>query len=312
MEFKGQGILDLADRRTESNPGSWARIVHGDCLERLQDLEPCSIHLVVTDPPYFLDGLDQGWRKGRPTAKKATGSVGGLPVGMKFDPRQGKELQAFMEQVGALMLEVLKPGAFAVVFSQPRLSHRMAVALEDSGFEIRDLYAWRFTRRAQFKAFSVDHFVDRKNLSDHVKEEMKRTLDGRKTAQLRPQFETMILAQKPKEGTLVDNWMSYRTGLIDPKVSLDGKAPATVMTVEKPQRARYNGHLTVKPLQLVDHLIRLFSLPGQVVLDPFLGSGTTAVAALRAGRSCVGIEINKDYVSVANKRLNEVQHDDKT
>ncbi len=57
----------------------------------------------------------------------------------------------------------MKPGAFAVFFSQPRLSHRMAIGLEDAGFEIRDLCAWHFTHRAQFKAFTMDHFVHRMN-----------------------------------------------------------------------------------------------------------------------------------------------------
>ncbi len=300
-------MLELENQRIIGTVDPPLTILQGDCLTHLEDIEPCSIHLVVTDPPYFLDGLDNKWSKGRSTSKRATGAVGGLPVGMKFDPRQGRRLQDFMERVGSLLLQVLKPGGFAVVFSQPRLSHRMAVGLEDAGFEIRDLYAWRFTRRAQFKAFSVDHFVDRKNLSAAVKQNIKSTLDGRKTAQLRPQFEAMILAQKPKEGTLVDNWMAHRTGLIDPRISLDGKVPSTVMTVEKPQRARFNGHLTVKPVRLIDHLIRLFTLPGQIVLDPFLGSGTTAVAALRAGRACLGIEINENYVAIARKRIQEIQ-----
>lgn len=280
-----------------------SQIIHGDCREKLPELEDESIHLVVTDPPYFLDGLDADWKKGKKGTKRATGVVGSLPVGMKFDPKQGIALQAFMTEVSGLMIRVLKPGAFAVVFSQPRLVHRMAIGLEDAGFEIRDLYAWHFTRRAQFKAFSMNHFVNRMDKTDAEKEALKTKLGGRKTPQLRPQFEAMILAQKPRIGTFVENWRVHETGLIDASASLDGAAPSTVMTVEKPQRSHFNGHLTVKPVALVEHLIRLFSVPGQIVLDPFLGSGTTAVAAMRQGRACIGIEINGESVCIANRRV---------
>ena len=142
-------------------PQVYIDLVEGDCFEVMPEMDSDSVHLVVTDPPYHLDGLDGTWRKGMDDAPRATGSVGGLPVGMKFDSRQGKALQTFMERAGELMLDVLVPGGFAVVCSQPRLAHRMAVGLEDAGFEIRDLFAWHFTKRAQFKAFSMDHFIDR-------------------------------------------------------------------------------------------------------------------------------------------------------
>ena len=281
-----------------------SQIIHGDCLEKLLELEEESIHLVVTDPPYFLDGLDADWKKGKKGAKRATGVVGGLPVGMKFDPKQGIALQAFMTEVSRLMLRVLKPGAFAVVFSQPRLVHRMAIGLEDAGFEIRDLYAWHFTQRAQFKAFSMTHFVNRMDdKTDAEKEALKAKLQGRKTPQLRPQFEAMILAQKPRIGTFVENWRVHETGLIDASATLDGFSPSTVMSVEKPQRHHFNKHMTVKPVALVEHLIRLFSVADQIVLDPFLGSGTTAVAAKRVGRACIGIEINGESVRIANRRV---------
>ena len=299
---EGQPAEGSLSRSPDSPPADLRR---GDCLDLLPGLDAASVHLVVTDPPYFLDGLDAGWRNGRGGAKRATGTVGGLPVGMRFDPRQGAALQGFIARAGVAMFRVMKPGAFAVVFSQPRLAHRMAVGLEDAGFEIRDLYAWRFTRRAQSKAFTMDHFVDRMERPAADRKAIKRRLGGRKTPQLRPQFEAMILAQKPREGTFVDNWLAHETGLIDMSATLDGAAPATVMTVEKPSRERFNAHLTVKPLALIEHLIRMFSAPRQTVLDPFLGSGTTALAAARTGRACIGIEIDADYIAIAERRLRE-------
>jgi DNA modification methylase len=296
-------VVPKENRRTVIN------IVQGDCRNKIQEIEPSSMHAIITDPPYFIDGLDNNWKKGTLNKKRSTGSVGGLPVGMNFDPKQGIKLQEFMQDVGGKMIKVLMPGGFCVVFSQPRLMHRMAIALENAGFEIRDLLTWRFTKRAQFKAFSMNHFVDRMQISGTDKRKMKRTFWGWKTPQLRPQFESVILAQKPREGTFIENWLKYKTGLINSLEGLDGKVPSTVMTVEKPLKEHYNCHLTVKPLKLIKHLIKLFTLEGQTILDPFLGSGTTAVAAKQLFRSCTGIEINKDYISIAEQRLKECNND---
>ena len=277
----------------------------------LKKLETDSVHLVLTDPPYFIDGLDAKWQKGKPSATKATGSVGGLPVGMKFDPAQGLALQKFMHKVSAELSRILVPGGFFLSFSQPRLVHRMASGMEDAGFEIRDLYAWHFTHRAQMKAFSQSHFVDKMAVSAAEKKDIKRKLQGRKTPQLRPQFESIILAQKPKEGTFIENWLKYETGLVDTTRMLDGTSPSTVMKVEKPAREeRDHGHMTPKPFQLLCHLIELFSMPEQVVLDPFLGSGSTAVAARKTGRSCIGIEIEQEYLTVTKRRLKAITSKD--
>ena len=286
-----------------SPPEDCTDIREGDCLDILPALELESVHLVITDPPYFLDGLDNKWRNGN--KRKKGGAINGLPVGMKFDPKQGAELQGFMEKVGEATMPILCPGAFAVFFSQPRLVHRMAVALENAGFEIRDLLAWHFTKRSQFKAFTQDHFVEKKCMSEKEKKRITKKLGGRRTPQLRPQFETMILAQKPKIGTFVDNWVEYETGLINPDVSLTGKSPSTLMTVEKPNKEKYNDHLTVKPVLLIKHLVELLSIKGQTVLDPFLGTGTTAIATQKTGRRCIGIEINPAYIEIAEKRIGE-------
>ncbi len=63
------------------------------------------------------------------------------------------------------------------------------------------------------------------------------------------------------------------------------------------------GHQTQKPLALMETLVRLFSNPGELIVDPFAGSGTTGVAAIRLGRRFLGWEMNADYVAMAQKRL---------
>jgi site-specific DNA-methyltransferase (adenine-specific) len=63
------------------------------------------------------------------------------------------------------------------------------------------------------------------------------------------------------------------------------------------------GHQTQKPLALMELLVRLFSEKGELILDPFAGSGTTGVAAIRQGRRFLGWELNGEYVAIARKRL---------
>ena len=63
------------------------------------------------------------------------------------------------------------------------------------------------------------------------------------------------------------------------------------------------GHQTQKPLALMELLVRLFSAHGELVLDPFAGSGTTGVAAMRLGRRFLGWEMDPAYVAIASRRL---------
>jgi DNA modification methylase len=70
---------------------------------------------------------------------------------------------------------------------------------------------------------------------------------------------------------------------------------------------RPHQHPTVKPVALVEHFLRLHTKPGEVVLDPFAGSGTTGVACKKMGREFIGFELDQHWVDVANKRIEETE-----
>jgi site-specific DNA-methyltransferase (adenine-specific) len=283
-------------------------IHHGDALNLLATIPDNSVHLVLTDPPYFIDGFGDDWNNNTLQRKASrAGVVGSMPVGMKFDPQQGRNFQAFMEPVFNELYRILKPGGFAIAFSQARLYGRLAVAAEDAGFELRDMLGWVY--EGQAKAFSQDHFVRRMRLTDDERNDILQRLGGRKTPQLKPCIEPMVLAQKPRAGTFIENWLTHEVGLVDTSQSLDGRFPGNLMPCPKPSKAEKgpgNEHLTVKPVRLLEHLIRLFTTEGQVVLDPFLGSGSTALAAVAANRQCIGIEIERTYVRIAEERLEQL------
>ena len=278
----------------------------GDCREGMAHLPDSCVDLVLTDPPYFIEGMGADWsHEGlqKQRDKNKTGCVGNLPGGMKFDADQGRRLQRFMQPVATAWMRLIKPGGFVLCFSQNRLSHRMACAIEDAGFEVRDLFAWRY--EGQCKAFKQDHFVKKSGLSEREKARRIKQLQGRKTPQLKPQMEAVIMAQAPRNGTYVENWLEHGVGLVDMSSNLlePGRCPGTVMPAQKP-KVRY-GHMTVKPVDLLRHMIRLFTKPGALVLDPFAGSGSTGVAACVEGRQFVGFEMDSAMAAIANQRLRE-------
>lgn len=282
------------------------RIFRGDCREVLPTLKSNSVDLILTDPPYFIDGMGDDWDRTKLESKVTkAGIIGGRPIGMKFDVSQGYAFQEFLTPIFQESYRILKPGGFLISFSQARLFHRLAVAAEDVGFEIRDMLAWH--HNGQAKAFTQDHFVKKnKDLSEKEKARIIKSLGGRKTPQLKPQLEPMILAQKPKDGTFIDNWMKYKVGLIDTTQSLDDGFPGNLMAVAKPRKAEKgeeNIHLTVKPTALLSHLIKIFTPEGATVLDPFLGSGSTAVSAVETSRKFIGIERDNGYYKISKSRI---------
>ena len=122
--------------------------------------------------------------------------------------------------------------------------------------------------------------------------------------------------------TFIKNELQFKTGLLDfsQKVGIEkNRVPANIITTEefnesydknflvskptKKEKGDNNTHITVKPVYLIEHLVKLFSKKDSLVVDPFLGSGTTALACKNTNRRCIGTEINPEYYKVAIKRV---------
>ena len=136
------------------------KITLGDALKILLELEDNSVDIVLTDPPYFLDKLDNNWNYQKVNNRKNTWIVKSLPAGMKFDKQQGMAFYDWYSKVADRTFRVLKPGGF-FSFSSPRLYHRMASAVDDAGFNIRDCLMWLYTQN-QAKAMGLNHFIKKK------------------------------------------------------------------------------------------------------------------------------------------------------
>ena len=163
------------------------RILQGDCREVLATLPATSVDSIVTDPPYELGFMGKGWDKS----------------GVANDVRTWNEC-----------LRVLKPGGYLLAFSGTRTYHRMACAIEDAGFEIRDQIGWAYG-----SGFPKSH---------------NGPWGG--TA-LKPAWEPVCMARKPLIGTVEENWRQHGTGAL----SIDGCRVPTSDTYSYPNGAGGNG-----------------------------------------------------------------------
>jgi len=385
------------------------KILHGDCLEVIKTFEDDSIDAIVTDPPYGLSFMGNKWDCDVPSV-----------------------------EIWTECLRVLKPGGYLLAFAGTRTQHRMAVRIEDAGFEIRDMIAWVYGSGFP-KSLNIGKAVDKLQGNERevivsnrhttftggtgnsfttgmngVDLETGKTLTSKGTSEwegwgtaLKPALEPITVAKKPlSEKTVAENCLKWGTGGInidecrvdfvsevdkkdacserpnfknhknntelfsdfsknrgptcgshlgrfpanfihdgsDEVVSLfpntnSGKAGVRTsdgfnasvyckgIGIKKCQpngefgdsgsEARYfycakagnsernenNNHPTVKPIALMEYLVKLVSREGAVVLDPFAGSGSTGVACHRLGRDYILIERESDYIEIIEARL---------
>lgn len=305
------------------------KIICADVLELFPKIESNSIDVVLTDPPYFLDKLDNNWDHRKVSNQSNQYVIKSLPAGMKFEREQGKRFYSWYLEISEEVFRVLKPGGFFFSFSSPRLYHRMACAIDDAGFEIRDAFIWLYTQN-QAKAMGLDHLINKMEIDQRAKNKIKEKLDGWKTPQIKSCFEPIAMAQKPVDQTYLNNMLKHGIGLFNTEVKIGNNMyPSNVFTVEsinelidrtfllpkptKKEKGEYNTHKTVKPLAICEYLIKLSAFSKDaVVLDPFVGSGTTAVAAKKLGKNYIGIDSNHEYVRIAEKRLKEIDETQKT
>lgn len=306
------------------------KILNNDCIIELEKLKDESIDCVITDPPYFIDKLDNNWSTESLANEKTNSHISHLPKGMKFDKSQVKSLYDFYLKLSNLLFRKMKPGAYFLSFSSPRLYHAIAMACEIAGFEIRDMLNWTYTQSMP-KGMSMTHVLKKMDIPDDDKQELIEEYKNFKTPQMRSCFEPICVAMKPiGKLTFIRNELEFKTGLLDfsQKVGIEeNRVPSNVITTElidnvydknflipkptKKEKGDFNCHITVKPIALIEHLIKVFSKKDALVVDPFLGSGTTAIACQNLQRKCIGIELNKVYYDICIRRLRNLSNNKK-
>lgn len=305
----------------------------GSMLDVLPTLAEASIDACVTDGPYFLPEMEKRFgslASARPTGDrlfsegaKANFHGKGAIVGDICN-----RVETWRE-----VYRVLKPGAYLLAFNCTKAFHRMACAAEDAGFEVRDVMSWVYAtgfphgkplaKLIDRKLFGA--WCDHDELARGPVSHMAAYFEGHDIT-LKPATELILIARKPIEGTIGDNLIKYGTGALDVRgcrvhhatgssypanllhdasrdvlglfpADVNGKPISRFFFHPKADDLDRAGseHPTVKPVTLVQYLVRLVAGPGQTVLDPFAGSGTTGIAAFREGRRAQLIEIDPEF-----------------
>lgn len=285
------------------------KIITADCLDHLANLEINSIDLFLSDIPYGIN-LDE-WdvlhantnsallgkspaQEGKSGFKKRGKPINGWS---SADRNSGKEYQEWCYSWSKLLFPLMKEGGSLFVFGARRTLHRAINAFEDSGFLLKDVLAWK-KAAAHHRAQKLSGILEKRGLLKEAKE-----WEGWRLGNLAPIYEPIAWFFKPYEYTVTDNILKNKVGAMNiDEIKINGTSPTNLLEFGF-EKGEIKIHEAQKPEKLIEFLIKLSSKPGQVVLDPFMGSGTTAVSAKKLNRNFIGFEISEDYAKSANSRL---------
>lgn len=271
-------------------------IRHGDSLQMLQTLEECSIHAVVTDPPF---GLVEYSTEHLEKRRNGNGGIWRLP--MRFDgaerqpsPRftvltkeQRTQFSMFFSQLASRLLSVLVPGGHVMLAANTLVSYLVDLSFVENGFE----------KRGQIiRAVSTMRGGDRPKAAH-------REFPGISVSP-RGSWEPWLLFRKPCDGRVQDNLRKWKTGgLRRPSTEVPFRDLIESSRTSKRERA-IAPHPSLKPQEFMRQLVHAALPLGEgVILDPFMGSGSTIAAASRLGVYSIGIEKDEEYFHMAEAAI---------
>ncbi len=266
-------VLPLADLRQQDRPGTWLNtIIKGDCVAALEALPDHSVDAIFADPPY---NLQLGGTLHRPDQS--------LVDAVDDDWDQFASFQAYDAFTRAWLLacrRVLKPNGTIWVFGSYHNIFRVGAMLQDLNFWLLNDIVWRKTN-------PMPNFKGRRFQNAH---------------------ETMIWASRdPKAKSYTFNYDALKASNDDVQMRSDWLFPICSGGERLKGEDGKKVHPTQKPEALLARVIMASTKPGDVILDPFFGTGTTGAVAKRLGRNFVGIEREQDYIEAASARIASVE-----
>jgi site-specific DNA-methyltransferase (adenine-specific) len=255
----------------------WA-LALGDCVEALERLPPCSVDLVFADPPYHLSNGGSTCQSGR-RARVDKGSwdrSGGVAEDHAFQARWLGACRRILKPSGTLWVS----GTQHVIFS-------VGYALQELGFHLLNTVTWYKPNAAP-------------NLACRFFTHSTEILLWASPARSRPlahrfNYREMKSANGGKQ--MRDLWA------ITERPEPGGEQVVWALPTPGPREKVHGRHPTQKPLALLERVIAASATAGDLVVDPFCGSGTTGVAAVRSGCRFLGVERDPAYVHLAASRL---------
>lgn len=247
-----------------------SQLILGDSFIILRKIKPESVDMIFADPPYFLSNGGITCQSGKMVSvnKGSWDSLSKNGTGFA-------EKHRFNRKWIRLCKKVLKPNGTIWVSGTLHNIYSIGMALEQEGFKIINNITWQKTNPPP-------------NLACRC---------------FTHSTETILWARKNERNA------RYFFNYGKMKEMNGGKQMKDVWTgaLTRPSERREGRHPTQKPEYLLERIILASTEDGQIVLDPFCGSGTTGVEALRFGRKFIGIDINKEYLQISQRRMEKVQ-----
>ena len=251
-------------------------IINEDCLIGLKKINEVCVDLTWTSPPYY-------------NAKSYS----------KWNTYQ--DYLDFLENVFSEIYRITKEGRMCVVNLSPVIVQRKSRAHESKRLAI------------PFHFFSIMEKMGWKYIDDivWVKPEgaaINRNggfFQHRKPVAYKPNLvsETILVFQKPAKFLIDKIVRSYKDEVLEKSLVLEEYERSNVWLINPETKSK---HLAPNPEKLSDNIIKYYSFYGDLILDPFLGSGTTLVSCKKYGRNGIGFEIHEEYVDMTKTRLDNV------
>ncbi|HEY4923377.1 MAG TPA: site-specific DNA-methyltransferase [Roseiarcus sp.] len=246
-------------------------IIVGDCIEELERLPPASVDLVFADPPY---NLQLEGALSRPDQSLVDAVDDDWDKFASF-----AEYDSFTRRWLAAVRRVMKPEATIFVIGSYHNIFRVGAIMQDLGFWILNDIVWR-------KANPMPNFRGRRFTNAH---------------------ETMIWAARGAEAkSYTFNYEALKAGNEDCQARSDWFLPICTGAERLKDAAGRKTHPTQKPEALLARVLLAASNAGDLVLDPFFGSGTTGAVAKRLHRAFIGLERDELYANAARARIDAV------
>ena len=308
------------------------QLYKGDCLEKLGEIQSAYVDAIITDPPYGLSFMGKKWDYEVPSIDIWQECLRVLKPGghlLSFSSaRTYHRMACNVEDAGFEIRDQIMwvyGSGFPKGKSQLKPSHEPIVMARKGGnkqeLRIDDC------RVGNEKRFNLAAGNDKHgNAYNMSKTGMPENVEGREcigrwpanlihdgseeVVNLFPEVKTgdhKPYKRKTREGNIYGKFNEYSTYTNE---GSNGSAARFFYCAKasNSDRGKGNNHPTVKPIDLMRYLIRLVCPVGSVVLDPFMGSGTTGKAALEEGMEFIGIEQSEKYMDISKKRLTNVAY----
>lgn len=279
---------------------SMYKLFNEDCCKELKNIPDCSIDVVISDIPYGIDfdswdvkhdNSNSSLLKSSPAQlKSSVFKRRGKPKnGWSYeDKNRPAEFQMFCEEWFSELFRITKPCSPVILFTGRQNQHRVTIAAENSGFIFKDYIVWN-KLQAPFRAQNINKVLEKQGKS----------VDGEfRLGSLAPVAEPILWLFKPYKigSTITEHFIQTGLGCVETSEIKNN-------IIEFNSRISCKSHPTEKPVELIEILVKMFSIEGHTVLDMFMGSGTTGVACANTNRNFIGIESSEDFFKIAEARV---------